>query len=225
MTARPPVEDFYSLLGIPSSATAKEIKEAFRTKIKQFHPDKQNGDEELAKRLINANRVLTNDILRRNYDISQDDAAMAEPDERQREPGDYPELPFGRKKSDLYAKLIAAWQTEYQTLDIQDNYFEEMCILLSDIEAKHDLFKCQGQQTNNQASTGYHCDICKLDFENEAHHYSEIVDTYIYYLTEGRAWDECTLKNGKEAKPLKSSVYTKFLEMMDEDKWTWEPFK
>lgn len=63
-------EDFYKLLGISRSATAKEIKKAYRQKSLEFHPDK-NKAEGAAEKFAEINRayeVLTDEEKRNIYD-------------------------------------------------------------------------------------------------------------------------------------------------------------
>ena len=37
--------DYYEVLGVDKSASADEIKKAFRKAAIQYHPDKEGGDE------------------------------------------------------------------------------------------------------------------------------------------------------------------------------------
>lgn len=48
--------------------TLKDIKMAYRKMSKIYHPDKNNGDDTKFKLLSEAYKVLTNDVLRSNYD-------------------------------------------------------------------------------------------------------------------------------------------------------------
>src|SRR5579864_3914762 len=64
-------QDYYATLGVPRTATQKEIKAAFRKLARQHHPDLNQGDAQSAERFkeINeANEVLSDPEKRRKYD-------------------------------------------------------------------------------------------------------------------------------------------------------------
>lgn len=66
----------YQILGIPVDADARQIKAAYRSMAKRFHPDTNQGSEaaaELFRQLSEAYRVLGDEELRKSYDknISQ----------------------------------------------------------------------------------------------------------------------------------------------------------
>jgi DnaJ-class molecular chaperone len=63
--------DLYTELGVPHSATADEIKRAYRKLAVQFHPDKNPGNQRAEARFKAVNRahqVLTDPRKRRLYD-------------------------------------------------------------------------------------------------------------------------------------------------------------
>lgn len=64
-------EDYYDILGVSKSASAAEIKKAYRKKAIEFHPDKNPGDhkaEEMFKKAAEAYEVLSNEDKRARYD-------------------------------------------------------------------------------------------------------------------------------------------------------------
>jgi len=64
-------QDFYEILGISKSATAAEIKKAYRKKAIEFHPDKNPGDaeaEEMFKKAAEAYEVLSDPDKKARYD-------------------------------------------------------------------------------------------------------------------------------------------------------------
>lgn len=61
------MENLYEILGVPENATQDEIKKAYRSKAKEFHPDK-GGDEELFKKISSAYDILSDENKRTHYD-------------------------------------------------------------------------------------------------------------------------------------------------------------
>ena len=63
--------DYYEVLGVAKTATADEIKKAYRKKAIQYHPDKNPGDkeaEEKFKEAAEAYEVLSDPQKRQRYD-------------------------------------------------------------------------------------------------------------------------------------------------------------
>lgn len=59
--------DYYKILGVPRTATADEIKKAFRKLARKHHPD-AGGDEAKFKEINEAYEVLSDDKKRKLYD-------------------------------------------------------------------------------------------------------------------------------------------------------------
>jgi molecular chaperone DnaJ len=61
-------KDYYKTLGVPESATAKEITSAYRKLAKKHHPDANPGEEETFKEITAAYDVLGDADRRKEYD-------------------------------------------------------------------------------------------------------------------------------------------------------------
>jgi len=67
----PKTKDYYEVLGVPRTATQKEISSAFRKLARKYHPDLNAGDRQAEarfKELSEAHEVLSDTKKRRLYD-------------------------------------------------------------------------------------------------------------------------------------------------------------
>ncbi|MDR2954251.1 MAG: J domain-containing protein [Prevotella sp.] len=80
--------DYYSILGVSKTATADEIKKAYRKLARKYHPDINPNDEEAKKKFqqVNeANEVLSDSEKRKKYDEYGENWKHAEEYEKARQ--------------------------------------------------------------------------------------------------------------------------------------------
>ena len=93
--------DYYKVLGIPKTATDKDIKKAYRKLARKYHPDLNPNDKEAElkfKEINEANEVLSNPENRKKYDEYGKDWKHAEEFEKAKRSGAYGQgggNPFG----------------------------------------------------------------------------------------------------------------------------------
>ncbi|ETN37264.1 uncharacterized protein HMPREF1541_08255 [Cyphellophora europaea CBS 101466] len=61
-------EDFYKILGLDKSCDDRDLKRAYRTLSKKFHPDKASGDEKKFLEVAEAYETLSEPTTRKIYD-------------------------------------------------------------------------------------------------------------------------------------------------------------
>ncbi|HKC18837.1 MAG TPA: DnaJ domain-containing protein, partial [Candidatus Dormibacteraeota bacterium] len=67
----PKTRDYYEVLGVPRTASAKEISAAFRKLARKYHPDLNSGDKQAEarfKEISEAHEVLTDSKKKQLYD-------------------------------------------------------------------------------------------------------------------------------------------------------------
>ena len=60
--------NYYDLLEVSSRARAEVVEAAYKTLIKIFHPDKPTGDENKARALNEAYKIISDSASRADYD-------------------------------------------------------------------------------------------------------------------------------------------------------------
>lgn len=67
------VKDPYKVLGVTRSATPDQVKKAFRSKAKQFHPDRNPGraEDEKFREINSAYEILSDETKRARYDAQR----------------------------------------------------------------------------------------------------------------------------------------------------------
>ena len=65
------MKDPYSILGVDKSASADDIKKAYRKLAKEYHPDKKSGNEEKFKEAADAYETLGNPQKKNQHDQRQ----------------------------------------------------------------------------------------------------------------------------------------------------------
>jgi molecular chaperone DnaJ len=61
-------KDYYKVMGVPKTASDKEVARAYRKLAKQFHPDANPGSEERFKEISAAYEVIGDQAKRKEYD-------------------------------------------------------------------------------------------------------------------------------------------------------------
>jgi molecular chaperone DnaJ len=62
------MEDYYKILGVSETASEEEIKKAYRKLARQYHPDRQTGNEAKFKEINEAYQTLSNKDKKAQYD-------------------------------------------------------------------------------------------------------------------------------------------------------------
>jgi len=65
-------KDYYEVLGVEPTASAREIRRAYRKLAFQYHPDRNQASEEAHRKMLEINEayaILSDPIKRREYDL------------------------------------------------------------------------------------------------------------------------------------------------------------
>ena len=71
-------KDYYTILNISLNADADEIRQAYREKARENHPDSGHGDADRFREIQEAYEVLRDEVLRRAYDRQREKQGLSE---------------------------------------------------------------------------------------------------------------------------------------------------
>lgn len=99
-------KSLYDILGVKKNASKDEIKQAYRDKSKENHPDK-NGDPEKMAEVNHAKDILINPISRRRYDETGSDKNAPAFEQR-----------FAAQMDSLLMQIVSNPDADVKTMDI-----------------------------------------------------------------------------------------------------------
>ena len=115
-----PVEfkDYYKTLGVSKSASAEEIKKAYRKAARQYHPDVNTkpGAEKRFKEINEANEVLSDPDKRKRYDTIGPDWARFQNGGGQQRPGGFQWVYTGQPGADPFNGDAGGFSDFFRTL-------------------------------------------------------------------------------------------------------------
>lgn len=78
-SSRQPTPDYYARLEVSSAATLEQIKHAYRRLVRLYHPDVNNGTQDIRMKQLNEAYAILSDAARRAaYDKLRQDQQRAE---------------------------------------------------------------------------------------------------------------------------------------------------
>ncbi|WP_162303674.1 DnaJ domain-containing protein [Hymenobacter sediminis] len=128
------MKNYYDLLGIPTTATKDEIKQAYRRLSVKFHPDKNSGDSyfaEMFKQINEAQEVLLSESKRAAYDarlngyVQQERRIAAEQAKLRRE---REELARKQREQELASQRLREQQTRVQQQEAEAQRLKEQSL-------------------------------------------------------------------------------------------------
>ncbi|CAF3395602.1 unnamed protein product [Rotaria socialis] len=172
-------ENHYQVLGVDPSASMKTIAQAYRKQALVLHPDRNSDPHatEMFKVLQKAYETLANEVTRNEYNANMDLDDNDDDDDNDVIFGKHSEraqLQMGKKWSENYSEKIITWSNEYERLNIQDNFHEELSTVLSaTLKQFDDYFDINGKINNYNV-----CQTCKQSFLNLDDHQYQVTQPY-----------------------------------------------
>ncbi|CAF1216198.1 unnamed protein product [Adineta ricciae] len=208
----------YKILEVEWNDTLEIIRQAWRRKIIEWHPDKRAVNDEDAGRMFRdiqrAYEILSNDMTRQKYDEIFND--NDDEDEDLDSFLNHLSLETGSKRSEIFEKKMKGWINEYPTRTFLDNVDSELSSIIIELsnkykeKFKHNLVKIR-------------CNVCHELFYNLNIHKEnkkKILNTFLVQYSNSTLDEYLTLNfpNEWNWKPI-SKVPSIIKELWCNEKW------
>lgn len=194
-----PQLNLYNILGIESNATREIIRQAWRRKVLQWHPDKREpGDpdaERVFKDIQKAYETLSNDMTRSVYD----DALSENESEDITSFIKCSALQTGTRYSEEFERLITRWIDEYSTRTFVDNVDDEMNTMIKELLTEYDA-KLKVRIIRKR------CELCHEYHYDTLVHNKDKEDVLIKFLSR-----------------YNNSTLDEYLQFAFHNEWEWKP--
>eukprot|EP00052_Salpingoeca_macrocollata_P029255 m.293776 g.293776 ORF g.293776 m.293776 type:complete len:1421 (-) comp22961_c2_seq2:174-4436(-) len=108
-------KDYYKILGVPRTASPKEIKSAYRKLVRKSHPDKSDAEdaEAIFMDIVEAYEVLMEEELRQRYDRGEDVSKHAQ--DKANDNSNFHNFKFNFNPNNVKDDKVRAWFTNPET--------------------------------------------------------------------------------------------------------------
>ena len=127
--------DLYKVLGVDINASEAAIRQAYKRKALEWHPDKRGNDinaERMFKEIKKAYETLSNTSNKLAYDAQRDGD-----DDQDILSQDVFRLYSGKRLSEIYEQKITQWTNEYSSRKFVDNFENETIPIARTIADKY----------------------------------------------------------------------------------------
>ena len=149
-------QDLYEILGVKKDATLKEIKNAYRKKAVENHPDKEGGSAEKMAAINHAKDILTDPGRRKKYDETGFDGKEPTFDQRFRQTLDDLLMQIVKQPANDPDKIDVVGLINSSIQDALDNYKSKKATMITQL---HKMLSIKKRTKSKDKTIQYILDV------------------------------------------------------------------